>query len=423
MKYPKESSSIKDTRLLGYWHNGKVPVFDVASIHGFNQIVGYVKHINAGEGTVLYRGQAELYPTLIPSILHGNPSQEKVKEREADLSGYIERIIQDKPMQSLLHFDENTKRRYFYKQYVVESMLQHYGVQTRFQDFVDNHWTALWFALFKCESELMQGATKENSFKNYYYERRKPELTMNKEVPKCLELKIPQLRITPEPVLHEIIPVDKCTYEMIEDRKNLESILNIENDQRRQEAFYNLMEYQNEGKRRENQKLKTKYENDKKKNEERYQEEIKRYERNKESNIAYAYILLYVADTCGESFNGVYTGTETVTIDLRKALPSTLLRPCAQHGWTVRRFGEDNDLSDGVVCVLRLSVALVDEMMGEGSLVSQNNFFPPAENDTGYRDLLGREAIAPFEVDPPRHKHKEPSLFPFGTLQHFIEKK
>lgn len=138
------------------------------------------------------------------------------------------------------------------------------------------------------------------------------------------------------------------------------------------------------------------------------------------SRTEYMYLLLYVADTRGDCFNGVYASTESVTIDLRKALPSTMLRPCAQHGWTVKRYGDKSDLSDGVVCVLRLSIKLVSDMLGNGKLVSQENFFPPADRDWGYRILLGREEPAPFGSIKPKSKKDLPSLFPYSALQHYI---
>ena len=115
-------------------------------------------------------------------------------------------------------------------------------------------------------------------------------------------------------------------------------------------------------------------------------------------------------------------GTETMTIDLRKALPSVILRPCAQHGWIVKKLSRDGDLSRNVSCVLRMQVDLVDRMLGNGELVQQKNFFPSIKEDSGYRILLGREQIAPF--GNPKHKSKkdEPSLFPYSTFQHYIEK-
>ena len=120
------------------------------------------------------------------------------------------------------------------------------------------------------------------------------------------------------------------------------------------------------------------------------------YERDQRSNVSYAYLILYVADTQGECFRGVYAGTETMTIDLRKALPSVILRPCAQHGWIVKKLSKDGELSRNVSCVLRMRVDLVDKMLGYGDLVQQKNFFPSSEEDSGYRILLKREQIAPF---------------------------
>ncbi|MBQ8579833.1 MAG: hypothetical protein IJ448_03985 [Oscillospiraceae bacterium] len=110
MYIPKELSSIEDTRLVGYWHNNKVPVYEVTTVHGLNQIVGYVKHTNANHGTVLYRGQARLHEKLIPSILHGSPTKLELKTRNQELSNYVKRIATDNRMQSLL---EQTALRYF----------------------------------------------------------------------------------------------------------------------------------------------------------------------------------------------------------------------------------------------------------------------------------------------------------------------
>lgn len=423
MEYPKELSIIKDTRLIGYWHNEKILVFDVTSVHGFNQIVGYVKHINANEGTVLYRGQTKLHPTLVPSIMHGSPNEETLRIRETNLSQYVDRIINDERMKTLLHFGEDTNKRLFYKQHIVESMLQHYGLQTHFQDFVDNHWTALWFGLFECKRALMKDATKAHPYYWHYYERREHTLDTTEKAPECLVLKKPVPKEVPtEPILHKILPENEYTAELIEDKKALKRIQAIQDETQRQSALSSIIKYQIGRKQRENAQLILKYEKEKKRIQQINQIAQEQYNNDLVSDTAYCYILLYVADTCGESFKGAYAGTETITIDLRKALPSTLLLPCAQHGWTVRRLGNNYDLSDGVVCVLRLSVALVDEMMGTGALVSQNNFFPPLDKDDGYRDLLGREEMPLFDNGTLKYKRNQPSLFPYGTLQHFIEK-
>lgn len=421
MYLPKETSGISGTRLIGYWHDNKVPVYEVTTVHGLNQIVGYIKHNNANHGTVLYRGQANLYESLIPSILHGAPTHSELVKRSNELSKYIEAIIADKEMQKLLHFDENMINRSFYKQYVVESMLQHYGVRTHFQDFVDNHWTALWFGLYELKKELMPGCTHDCEYYCYYYTRRAPRLDEKRKAPKCLSLKVPELSALPNaPTLYPILQIADYTEELLEDRKGLKAIKGIEDQDSYIKAFQCLAKREIGKKQKKNEQLNKSWEAKKKKVELSNQEKLAQYTLDQESDIAYMYLLLYIADTRGENFKGAYAGTETITIDLRKAIPSTLLRPCAQHGWTVKRIGDNSDLSDGVVCVLRLQVSLVDQMMGTGILVSQENFFPTVEHDTGYRKLLNREAPAPFGNPPVKHKRDLPSLFPFGTFQHFV---
>lgn len=56
--YPN-SKKIQTSMQIGVWEN-KVPVFDVKDMYGLNQLVGYVKLINAETGTVLFRGQSKL---------------------------------------------------------------------------------------------------------------------------------------------------------------------------------------------------------------------------------------------------------------------------------------------------------------------------------------------------------------------------
>lgn len=150
--YRPENLSIDGTRFLGRW-NGIIPVYDVLTMQGLNAIVGCVKHNNAAYGTVLYRGQTELHPKLIPSILHGNPDKVERKKREKSVDFYVDKILNDALMQGTLHFGENLAERTNYKKIVVEAMLQHYGVRTYCHDFVDNHWTALWFSLYELKKE------------------------------------------------------------------------------------------------------------------------------------------------------------------------------------------------------------------------------------------------------------------------------
>lgn len=164
--YRPENLSIDGTRFLGRW-NGIVPVYDVFTMQGLNAIVGCVKHNNAAYGTVLYRGQTELHPKLIPSILHGNPDREERKRREKEVNLYVKNILSDTLMQGTLHFGDDLEERANYKKIVVEAMLQHYGVRTYCHDFVDNHWTALWFSLYELKKEREKDQSKKTDYYNY----------------------------------------------------------------------------------------------------------------------------------------------------------------------------------------------------------------------------------------------------------------
>ena len=242
MYLPKELASIEDTRLVGYWHDGKVPVYEVTTVHGLNQMVGYVKHTNANDGTVLYRGQARLYEKLIPSILHENPTEAELKTRSQKLSNYVEKIAADDRMGKLLHFDESTDSRYFYKLYVIESMLQHYGLRTRFQDFVDNHWTALWFGLYELKQEAMDGCSPDSKCFQYYYSRRNSVLNAKEKAPDCLVLKEPEYApIPPEPDLYQIFSPTDYTEELLVDQKSARELKYITDEEKRKKAFQTLV--------------------------------------------------------------------------------------------------------------------------------------------------------------------------------------
>ena len=119
-------------------------------------------------------------------------------------------------------------------------------------------------------------------------------------------------------------------------------------------------------------------------------------------NAEHLYMFLYVAETNTSNIHGVYLGENTYTIDLRKALPSTFLRPCSQHGWIVRGKECSYDFNSKIACVLQISVSLVKEMLGNGALLSQENFFPNEKIDQGYRILLMRQESSRLESDNPK---------------------
>lgn len=104
------------------------------------------------------------------------------------------------------------------------------------------------------------------------------------------------------------------------------------------------------------------------------------------------YVYLYLADTNGACVRGMYIGEDTYTVDLRKALPSTFSRPAAQHGWIVRKHNREKcNYDDRVIGVLEINVSDAAKWLGEGELLSQENFFPDFSRDQGYKVLLWRQ--------------------------------
>ena len=163
-QYPK-STDFQGATFIGKWGKTQTPIYDVPSMHSLNQLVGYVKHINAGNGTVLYRGQCKLYEKVIPSIKH---DLSKESENSKKLNNTIENVLNDNPLKHFLGLKKaEITGWHLYESLVVEAMLQHYGATTYCVDFVDNHWTALWFGLYEWNSATTQYKIRSNSFPKY----------------------------------------------------------------------------------------------------------------------------------------------------------------------------------------------------------------------------------------------------------------
>ena len=72
MKIHTISSLSKEQPDLHYvsgWRNPTdcIPIYHADSPHAFNRAIGYARYKNSASGTVLYRGQNKLYPSLLPS--------------------------------------------------------------------------------------------------------------------------------------------------------------------------------------------------------------------------------------------------------------------------------------------------------------------------------------------------------------------
>jgi hypothetical protein len=264
-----------------------VPVYDVTSMHGLNQIIGHVKFNNREYGDVFYRGQCSLYDSLVPSLFRTWDGQKGTLARGDTLAQIITKMMQSDKIKRELKLGKDTK----VNRLRVEGILQHYGVPTKCIDLVDNHWIALWMGLYECVKQVKVDT---------YYHFRKRELPY---------------------------------IELIRGEKSLEDVL-------------------------------------------------------------YQYILLLALPYGEYKGDGLSKSDDYVMVDLRKALSSIFLRPHAQHGLVAsRKVREAKDISDydmapAVVGVLRLRIDMVDQWLGGGQLVTQDNLFPPPSMDKGYDQLL-----------------------------------
>lgn len=76
--------------------------------------------------------------------------------------------------------------------------------------------------------------------------------------------------------------------------------------------------------------------------------------------------------------------------DLRKVLPSTFLRPHAQHGVVLTMAGGNRalDFAESVVGIVRVRIDRAQRWLGSGHLISYANLFPSPAYDEGYGVLL-----------------------------------
>lgn len=111
----------------------------------------------------------------------------------------------------------------------------------------------------------------------------------------------------------------------------------------------------------------------------------------------FQYILLIAIPGESDRKNtGIFISDNFAEIDLRQALPSTFLRPHAQHGLVVRKRPHNGasvneyDIATNVVGILKIRIDRVKDWIGTGELLTQNNLFPAPAYDQGYDILLNR---------------------------------
>ncbi len=128
---------------LTHEHASLVPVSSV----GYNvfhakkpfvlvQAAGYLKHVRskAHNKSVYFRGQSKLYPTLPPTLYRGITKPQSRDKRDAKIQAFLKDIRNNQQVLRAV------------SAHVQEPILQHYGINTRWLDVVDNVWIALWFA-------------------------------------------------------------------------------------------------------------------------------------------------------------------------------------------------------------------------------------------------------------------------------------
>lgn len=268
------------------FRNGhKVPIFRINTVNGLNQIVGHIKFINSDYGRVYCRGQTKLYNTVMPNAARNDSKFIKTSKRIEKLRKNIEN---DKDLMSQIEISSSISDS-THRNFIFESLLQHYGVSTYCLDAVDNQWIALWFGQFQYE-----GGDPKYNYGRY------------------------SQRVIPS--------------------KDLKA----------------------------------------------------------DDEDLYQYILLLATDGYYNE-TGFINGNDIATIDLRQALPSTFLRPHAQHAIMLKkrmRKGVSNwDMANNVVGILQIRIDNAKKWLGEGELLESKALFPSKMDDDGYRILVERTDI------------------------------
>ena len=330
---------VKLVQLFSFLNGSQVPMYDVSTVSGLNQLIGFAKFINRDYGEVYYRGVNKVFNTVLPSLMRRRKSGEA-----KDLTGLVNRLYSIEKFRDTLKIQLPNIRK-IRKEHgdnatnvikaainrcnknVIEGVLQHYSGSTRFLDIVDNHWVALWMGLYQ----------HEDLGKGYSYCRYKKRI-------------IPQVEYL----------------ERITTRFSGNSITNLSTAM----EITNALSVS--------------------------KEELDQY---------YMYLLLIAApNDMQEQVPGVYEDDDFVLVDLRKALPSFFVRPHAQHAYVIKtrdkKTAGEYDLSSQVVGIIRIRVDKADEWLGNGTLLTQSNLFPPPAIDSGYDTLLDyyNEKLGSFRI-------------------------
>lgn len=157
--------------------SGIIPVYGIKSFHSLTQFIGYGKYINKDWGNVYLRGQTSLYDGYMsPSLLRRkvisgkNPlAAHEVDARYSNTSVLSPIRFGYRISQYNHNINESTKNTEHFQHWnkdLIEPLLQHYGIKTQWLDIVDNTWVALWFAVHKAISTIVDRREYIHMFEN-----------------------------------------------------------------------------------------------------------------------------------------------------------------------------------------------------------------------------------------------------------------
>jgi len=340
--------------------NGTKKISDILlhvySPAGLIQAAGYLKYqLGRKNSGLVFRGQSDLYENkLKPSLYREIKTPQSVTLKQEDLCNIITQSEND--------FSKTFEQYSGVKPQFVRPLLQHYGLKTEWLDVVDNIWIALWFACYEALS-----------VKNvpYMILRRRSEKSEKIGIMESLE---------------KLGNDCCCRYSELRDVKNEKSAI-VETDYTPQKYKRKIAEL----KRRECNLDKEI---------EKLEEEKNKLNSKLEDN-SYAYILMVrYPGNLGECY-GIWKDRNTELYDLRYCLPSTFLRPHAQHGMVIRKLSNSGrstslDYSTLLEGVLRIDLNDALSWLGDSILLSPGTLFPSPVNDHGLQQLLKSKTLRPY---------------------------
>ena len=84
----------------------EVPIYEVLSCHGLNQIIGYIKLKNKEYGNVYYRGQCKLHKTMNPSLYHDIVTEKQKSNTNRRLNEMVTKVMSDEKFMKFSSLDK-----------------------------------------------------------------------------------------------------------------------------------------------------------------------------------------------------------------------------------------------------------------------------------------------------------------------------